>query len=127
MKIKLSSVMVDDQEKARDFYTRVLGFEIKMDVPMGNFNWLTVVSPNARDEAELLLEPTNFPPSRTFQNELYMAGIAARGFFVDDVQAEYERLLELGVEFRHEPVQMGPATVATFDDTCGNWIEIYHL
>jgi len=126
MKIKLTSLMVNDQVKAREFYTEKLGFVIKQDIPMGEFHWLTVASPGD-DGVEMLLEPTNFPPARIYQVELYKAGIAATGFYVDDVEGEFERLSRIGVRFTAEPSKMGPATVATFDDTCGNLIQIYQV
>jgi len=126
MKIKLTSLMVNDQVRAREFYTEKLGFVVKEDIPMGEFHWLTVVS-SEESAVEMLLEPTNFPPARVYQSELYKAGIAAKGFYVDDVEAEFERLSSLGVRFTAEPAKMGPATVATFDDTCGNLIQIYQV
>jgi catechol 2,3-dioxygenase-like lactoylglutathione lyase family enzyme len=127
MQIKLTSLMVNDQARAREFYTKKLGFTIKQDDPIGEFNWLTVVSPEGHDDMEMLLEPTNFPPARVYQQALYDAGIAATGFFTDDIHGEYERLKKLGVEFTDEPAKMGPATVATFDDTCGNLIKLYQI
>lgn len=127
MKIKLSSVLVDDQAKAEAFYTTVLGFTKKQDIPLGEFRWLTVVSPDAPDEVELLLEPNQFPPAKTFQKELLEAGIPWTGFAVSDVSAEYQRLLGLGVEFTSEPKDMGTTTVAVFHDTCGNLIQIYQV
>lgn len=127
MQIKLTSLMVNDQARAREFYTKKLGFTIKQDDPMGEFNWLTVVSPDGHDDVEMLLEPTNFPPARVYQQALYDAGIATKGFFTDDIHGEYERLKKLGVEFTVEPSQMGPAMVATFDDTCGNLIQLYQI
>ena len=126
MKIKLTSLMVNDQVRAREFYTEKLGFVVKEDIPMGEFHWLTVVS-SEEPTVEMLLEPTNFPPARIYQGELYKAGIAAKGFYVDNVEAEFERLSGLGVRFTAEPAKMGPATVATFDDTCGNLIQIYQV
>jgi catechol 2,3-dioxygenase-like lactoylglutathione lyase family enzyme len=125
MKIKLSSVMVDDQEKALKFYTEVLGFVKKHDVPVGEFKWLTVVSPEGHDDVELLLEPNANPASKVYQKALHEQGIPLTAFAVDDTQKEYERLKKLGVKFRTEPTQMGPTIVAVFDDTCGNLIQIY--
>ncbi len=125
MKIKLSSVMVDDQEKALKFYTEVLGFVKKHDVPVGEFKWLTVVSPEGHDDVELLLEPNANPASKVYQKALHEQGIPLTAFAVDDTQKEYERLKKLGVAFRTEPTQMGPTTIAVFDDTCGNLIQIY--
>jgi catechol 2,3-dioxygenase-like lactoylglutathione lyase family enzyme len=127
MKIRLSSVMVDDQDKALSFYTDILGFVKKTDIPMGSARWLTVASPDEQEKMELLLEPTAFPPARRYQKELFDAGIPATAFAVDDIQAEYERMLERGVIFRSAPTQAGPATVAVFEDTCGNLIQLYEV
>jgi catechol 2,3-dioxygenase-like lactoylglutathione lyase family enzyme len=124
MKIKLTSVMVDDQEKALKFYTEVLGFIKCNDIPLGEFKWLTVVSPEGPNDIELLLEPMGFPPARTYQRALFEAGIPAALFAVDDIQKEYERMKKLGVAFRSEPTKTGPVTVAVFEDTCGNLIQI---
>ena len=125
MRIKLSSVLVDDQGRALRFYTEVLGFVKNKDVPLGQFKWLTVVSPEAPDEVELLLEPNDNPASKAFQSSIYAQGIPLTAFAVDDVRREYDRLSALGVAFRGEPQAMGPTTIATFDDTCGNLIQIY--
>jgi predicted enzyme related to lactoylglutathione lyase len=125
IKIKLSSVMVTDQEKALKFYTEVLGFVKKRDMPAGEARWLTVVSPKELDGPELLLEPMDFPPARTFQQALYKAGIPLTAFAVEDVQKEYGRLTKLGVVFSGKPAKMGPTTMAVFDDTCGNLIQIF--
>ena len=122
MRINLTSVMVDDQAKALKFYTEVLGFETKVDIPMGEFRWLTVVSPESREGTQLLLEPMAFAPSRVFQKALYDAGIPLTSFAVSDCQAEYERMRELGVVFRGEPRRMGPVLAVMFEDTCGNLI-----
>jgi catechol 2,3-dioxygenase-like lactoylglutathione lyase family enzyme len=124
MKIKHTSVMVDDQEKALKFYTEVLGFVKSNDIPLGEFKWLTVVSPEGTNEIELLLEPMGFPPARTYQRALFEAGIPAAVFAVDDIQKEYERMKKLGVAFHSEPTKTGPVTVAVFEDTCGNLIQI---
>ncbi len=124
MKISLASVFVDDQDKALKFYTEVLGFLKKSDVPVGTFKWLTVVSPEEADGVELLLEPNDNPAARTFQKALFEQGIAATSFAVDDLQKEYERMKKLGVVWTQEPTPMGPATVAVFDDTCGNLIQL---
>lgn len=127
MKIVLTSIMVDDQEKALRFYTEKLGFVKKADFPVGNgFKWLTVVSQDAPDGVELLLEPMGFPPAKTYQKALYDAGIPTTSFGVDDVQKEYERLTEAGVTFKTKPTQMGPVTIAVLDDTCGNLVQIAH-
>jgi predicted enzyme related to lactoylglutathione lyase len=127
MKIKLNSVVVDDQEKALRFYTEVLGFVKKMEIPMGEHRWLTVVSPEERDGTEVVLEPVAFPPARVYQKALYDAGIPWTAFQVDDIRREYERLLGLGVKFSMPPTQMGPTTMAVFADTCGNNIQIYQV
>jgi catechol 2,3-dioxygenase-like lactoylglutathione lyase family enzyme len=124
IRINATSVMVDDQEKALRFYTDVLGFVLKHDVPMGGPRWLTVVSPADPDGVELLLEPLGHPAARPFQQALYADGIPLTSFAVDDVHAEYERLSKLGVVFRGKPIRHAPVTLATLDDTCGNWIQI---
>lgn len=125
MKIKLSSVMVVDQEKALRFYTEVLGFVKKTDVPAGDARWLTVVSADEPNGTELLLEPMGFPPAGTYQRALFEAGIPLTAFLVDDVRKEYERLQAHGVVFRTEPTEMGPVTLAVLEDTCGNLIQIF--
>lgn len=123
MRIKLTSIMVDDQAKALEFYTKVLGFVKKTDVPVGSgFRWITVVSPEAPDAIELVLEPTGFPFAQTYQKELFSAGIPATMLFADDVEQEYARLRQLGVVFTGEPVHNEYGVQATFDDTCGNLI-----
>ncbi|TGK08376.1 VOC family protein [Leptospira selangorensis] len=124
MKITVMSVMVDDQEKALQFYTQVLGFEKKTDIPMEEGRWLTLVSPEQRDGVELLLEPMGFAPAKPFQKALKEAGIPWTSFGVDDVEKEYERLNKLGVEFTMKPTQMGPVKLAVLNDTCGNLIQI---
>ena len=124
MKIILTSVMVDDQDKALKFYTEVLGFVKKNDIPMGEARWLTVVSPEGPDGVELLLEPMGFPPARTYQKALFEAGIPLTSFAVDDIQKEYERMKKLGVVFKSAPTKMGPVTIAVFEDTCGNLIQM---
>jgi catechol 2,3-dioxygenase-like lactoylglutathione lyase family enzyme len=127
MQIKVTSIMVDDQEKALAFYTNVLGFLKKTEVPLGEHKWLTVVSPEAPDEVELLLEPMGFEPARIYQKALYDAGIPATMFNVNNLDAEYARLLGLGVTFSITPRAMGPVRVAVFADTCGNWLQIVEL
>jgi len=127
MRIEITSVMVDDQKRAREVYVDKLGFVVKYDEPMGEFNWLTVTSPDGPDDVELLLEPTNFPPARVFQDELKRAGIPAASFNVNDVGAEVDRLRAMGFEILSEPAKMGSAMVASFDDTCGNIIHIYEI
>ncbi|MEU0368951.1 VOC family protein [Streptomyces sp. NPDC006283] len=126
MKIHLSSVFVDDQEKALRFYTDVLGFVKKHDVPMGADRWLTVVSPEDPEGTELLLEPSGHPAVAPYKTALVEDGIPATSFAVDDVQAEFDRLRERGVRFTQEPLEMGPVTTAVLDDTCGNLIQIVH-
>jgi catechol 2,3-dioxygenase-like lactoylglutathione lyase family enzyme len=127
VKIKLSSVLVQNQEKALVFYTEVLGFEKKNDIPLGEYRWLTVVSPEAPEDVELVLEPMGFPSAVTYQKALFEAGIPITAFAVDNIQEEYERLQKLGVVFRTTPTQMGPVTIAVFEDTCGNLIQIYQV
>lgn len=124
MKIVITSVLVDDQEKALRFYTDVLGFAKKMDIPMGEARWLTVVSPGDENGVELLLEPDGHPAAKPFKRALVEDGIPFTSFGVDDVQAEYERLRAAGVVFTQPPVAMGPVTTAVLDDTCGNLIQI---
>jgi catechol 2,3-dioxygenase-like lactoylglutathione lyase family enzyme len=120
----VTSVLVDDQAKAHRFYTDILGFATKNDVPLGEARWLTVVSPDDPDGTELLLEPDSHPAAKPFKAALVEDGIPATSFGVDDVEAEYARLRGLGVHFTQEPTQMGPVTTAVFDDTCGNLIQI---
>lgn len=126
MKIHLSSVFVDDQEKALRFYTDVLGFVKKHDVPMGEDRWLTVVSPEDPEGTELLLEPSGHPAVQPYKTALVQDGIPATSFAVDDVPAEFNRLRELGVHFTQEPLETGPVTTAVLDDTCGNLIQLVH-
>ncbi|MFF7734988.1 VOC family protein [Streptomyces sp. NPDC007984] len=125
MKIRLTSVFVDDQAKALRFYTEVLGFVKKHDVPVGETDrWLTVVSPQDPDGPELLLEPAGHPAVKPYRDALTADGIPLAQFTVDDVRAEHERLTALGVRFTQEPLDMGPVTAAVLDDTCGNLIQI---
>ena len=124
MRIVVTSVLVDDQEKALRFYTDVLGFAKKHDIPMGEARWLTVVSPQDPDGTELLLEPDGHPAAGPFKDALVADGLPWTSFGVDDVNAEFRRLQGLGVRFTQEPVEMGPVTTAVFDDTCGNLIQI---
>ncbi|RBY76512.1 VOC family protein [Blastococcus sp. TF02-09] len=124
MNITLTSVFVDDQEKALRFYTDVLGFVVKNDVPMGEHRWLTVVSPDQPDGVELVLEPDEHPAARAYKQGLVADGIPYNSFSVTDVQAEYDRLTALGVRFTQPPTQMGPVTTAVLDDTCGNLLQI---
>ncbi len=124
MRIVVTSVLVDDQEKALQFYTGVLGFVKKTDIPMGEARWLTVVSPQDPDGTELLLEPDEHPAAGPFKEALVADGIPFTSFGVDDVKAEFSRLRDRGVRFTQEPLEMGPVTTAVFDDSCGNLIQI---
>jgi catechol 2,3-dioxygenase-like lactoylglutathione lyase family enzyme len=124
MRITLASVMVEDQDHALHFYTTILGFEKRNDIPMGAFRWLTVSSPEGVAGAELVLEPLGFPPARVYQKALFEAGVPATAFISNDIATEYKRLKELGVKFRGEPVSMGPITAILFEDTCGNLINL---
>jgi len=124
MRINLTSVFVDDQEEALRFYTEVLGFVKKHDVPTGEYRWLTVVSPEDPEGTELLLEPSGHPAAQPFKEALVADGIPFTAFAVDDVHAEFERLRGLGVRFTQEPTDMGQVTTAVLDDTCGNLIQI---
>ena len=124
MKIVLSSIMVDDQEKALQFYTEKLGFQKKEDISMGQYRWLTVTSPEGVAGVELVLEPMGFPPAQVFQKALCDAGVPATAFFTSDIQAEYSRLKNLGVAFRGEPKNIGPVILVIFEDTCGNLLQL---
>jgi catechol 2,3-dioxygenase-like lactoylglutathione lyase family enzyme len=125
MRIYITSVLVDDQDKALRFYTDVLGFVKKSDIPLGEYRWITVVSPEASEGPELALEPsTANPAAGPYKAALVADGIPATSFAVDDVQAEFQRLRDLGVRFTQEPLEMGGVTTAVFDDTCGNLIQI---
>jgi catechol 2,3-dioxygenase-like lactoylglutathione lyase family enzyme len=124
VKIAMTSIHVDDQEKALRFYTDVLGFQTKHDIPMGEHRWITVVSPQAPDGVELVLEPNGHPAVRPYTEALVADGIPFTAFAVDDVQAEYDRLVAAGVVFTQPPVAMGPVTTAVLDDTCGNLIQL---
>jgi catechol 2,3-dioxygenase-like lactoylglutathione lyase family enzyme len=129
MKIKLTSVSIDDYDKALKFYTEVMGFVKKQDFPLGEgARWITVVSPEEPNGTELLLEPNaSYPAMKAFKEALVKDGIPFTAFLVNDIQHEYERMKALGVEFTMEPTNMGMSTAAIFDDTCGNLIEIYQL
>ncbi len=127
MRIHVTSVLVDDQRKALKFYTEVLGFEKKQDIPLGEASWLTVVSPEQPAGTELLLEPDGHPAAKPFKEALVEDGIPFTSFAVDDVQAEFDRLRSNGVRFTQEPTEMGGVTTAVFDDTCGNLIQIAQL
>jgi catechol 2,3-dioxygenase-like lactoylglutathione lyase family enzyme len=124
MRITLTSVLVDDQDKALRFYTEVLRFVKKTEVPLGEHRWLTVVSPEDPSGVELVLEPDAHPAVRPFKDALVADGIPFTSFAVTDVHVETERLKANGVQFTQEPLQMGPVTTAVFDDTCGNLIQI---
>jgi len=125
MRIKLTSIMVDDQAKALKFYTEVFGFVKKTEIPVGEYRWLTVVSPEAPGEVELSLEPNANPVGKAFQEGIFKQGIPATAFEVSDIAAEVKRLKGLGVAFTQEPTAMGPVTIAVCADTCGNLIQLY--
>lgn len=125
MKIKLTSVFVDDQEKALRFYTEVLGFVKKMDIAVGLARWLTLVSPDEPEGTQLVLEPSDNPATRAFKQAIYEQGIPLTAFAVDDVQQETQRLKAMGVSFAVEPSSAGVPVTAVFDDTCGNLIQIF--
>jgi len=127
MRIHLTSVLVDDQQKALDFYTGALGFIVKADVPLGEHRWLTVVSPEEPDGVELVLEPDAHPAAPPFKAALVADGIPFTSFAVADVHAEYARLRERGVTFTQEPTEMGPVVTAVLDDSCGNLIQLVQL
>lgn len=124
MKIKLTGIFVDDQQKALDFYTDILGFKKSQDIPVGEFRWISVRSPEGGD-AELSLEPNANPAAKTFQEALFEQGIPFNAFEVDDLEAEFRRLTDLGVVFTQEPMKAGEVSIAIFADTCGNLIQIY--
>ncbi|RXZ02577.1 VOC family protein [Fictibacillus sp. S7] len=124
MKIIVNSIFVQDQDKALEFYTETLGFVKKHDIPIGEFRWIAVVSPDEQDGTELLLEPNEHPAAKEYQQKIFAEGIPATMFGVADINKEYERLLEKGVKFTIEPTKMGEVTLAVFDDTCGNYIQI---
>ena len=125
MKIQLSSVMVDDQDKAIKFYTEVLGFVKKRDIPMGPYRWLTVVAPEGPGDIELLLQPMGFSPAKTFQRALFDAGNPLTAFATDDIHGDCNRMKALGISFRGEPMKTGPVMSVLFEDTCGNLINLY--
>jgi len=125
MKIKLNSVIVRDQDHALGFYTDVLGFIKKTEIPVGDYKWLTVVSPDEPDGAQLVLEPNAHPASAAYQEALFETGTPLTSFAVEDALGEFERLKTLGVTFTMEPTDVGTAIIAVFDDTCGNFIQIY--
>ena len=125
MRIKLTSVMVEDQDRALTFYTDVLGFKKKHEIPVGEYRWITVVSPEGPGDVELTLEPNANPAAKTFQEAMFAQSIPLAAFEVGDIAAEYARLRAAGVAFTLEPTLMGPVTIAVFSDTCGNLIQIY--
>ncbi|MEH7237642.1 VOC family protein [Bacillus sp. JJ1562] len=126
MKIIVTSLFVENQDKALEFYSKTLGFVKKHDVPMGEYRWITLVSPEEEEGTELLLEPNNHPAAKEYQKKIFADGIPATMFGVADVHKEYERLMKLGVKFKMEPTNAGAVTIAVFDDTCGNLIQIAH-
>ena len=125
MRIKLTSIMVDDQDKALRFYTEVLGFRRKHDIPVGEYRWITVTSPEGPDDLELALEPNANPAGKAFQEAMFSQGIPIAAFEVTDIAGEFARLTEKGVAFTRQPMQAGPVTIAVFADTCGNLIQLY--
>ena len=125
MKIKLTSIMVDNQDKALKFYTEVLGFVKKFEIPVGEYRWLTVVSPDGPDDLELALEPNANPAGKAFQEAMFAQGIPIAAFQADNLDKEFKRLKDLGVAFTQPPTQAGPVTVAICSDTCGNLIQLY--
>ena len=127
MKIRLTSVFVDDQDKALRFYTEVLGFVKKSDVTAGNYRWLTVVSPEEKDGTQLLLEPNGNPAAKSYQGSIFSQGIPAAMFFVDNIEMEYQRLKNLGVKFTLGPTGTPGSTIVIFDDTCGNLIQLTQM
>ncbi|MED3574630.1 VOC family protein [Cytobacillus praedii] len=124
MKIIVTSIFVDNQDKALQFYSETLGFVKKHDVPTGEFRWITLVSPENEKGTELLLEPNNHPAAKEYQQKLFADGIPVTMFGVADIHAEYKKLMEKGVRFTMEPTKIGELTIAVFDDTCGNLIQI---
>jgi predicted enzyme related to lactoylglutathione lyase len=127
MKIKLTSVFVNDQNKALDFYTKNLGFVKKADIGAGNYRWLTVVSAEDPNGPQLHLEPNDNPAAKTYQESIFKQGVPANMFFVDDIQKEYQKLKKLGVKFTMEPTKTPGSTIARFDDSVGNLIQITQL
>jgi len=124
LKIIITSIFVQDQDKALEFYTKTLGFVKKHDVPSGAYRWITLVSPDEEGSIELLLEPNEHPAAKEYQEKLFADGIPVTMFGVTDIDQEYERLVEKGVKFTMKPTKMGEITIAVFDDTCGNLIQI---
>lgn len=127
MRIKLTSIMVNNQDKALKFYTEILGFRKKHEIPMGEYKWLTVVSPEGPDDIELSLEPNANPAGKAFQEAMFAQSIPVAAFLVSDMEKEYARLKSLNVVFTKEPTRSGPVIIAIFSDTCGNLIQIYQV
>lgn len=127
MKIKLNSIFVDDQSKALTFYTDILGFRKSKDIPVGEFRWLTVISPEGPDDVELVLEPNQNPAAKTFQEALFKQGIPLTAFEVNNLDAEYKRLKGHDVMFTRDPMNVGDVSIAIFADTCGNLIQLYQV
>jgi glyoxylase I family protein len=125
MRIKLNSIFVDNQDKALNFYTNVLGFKKSKEIPVGEFKWLTVVSPEGPADVELVLEPNANPAAKAYQEAIFKQGIPITAFEVDNLRAEHERLKSLGVMFTMQPTDQGPVMIAIFADTCGNLIQLY--
>jgi catechol 2,3-dioxygenase-like lactoylglutathione lyase family enzyme len=125
MRIKLTSIMVDDQDKAIRFYTEILGFKKKHDIPVGEYRWITVTSPEGPNDVELALEPNANPAGKTFQEAMFKQGIPLAAFEVSDIKGEFARLTGEGVAFLRPPAQAGPVTFAVFADTCGNLVQLY--
>ena len=125
MRIKLTSIMVDDQDKALRFYTEILGFRQKHDIPVGEYRWITVTSPEGPDDLELALEPNANPAGKTFQEAMFSQGTPLAAFEVADIAGEFTRLTAKGVAFTRQPSEAGPVTLAVFADTCGNLIQLY--
>jgi catechol 2,3-dioxygenase-like lactoylglutathione lyase family enzyme len=127
MRIQLTSIMVNDQDKALKFYTEVLGFRKKKEFPVGEYKWLTVTSPEGPDDIELSLEPNANPAAKTFQQAMFAQSIPLAAFAVDNLEKEYARLKALNVVFTREPTRSGPVAIAVFSDTCGNLIQLYQV
>src|SRR4051812_33364270 len=127
MKIKLSSIFVDNQEKGLRFYTEILGFKKSKDIPVGEFRWISVISPEGHPDVELVLEPNANPASKAFQEGIFKQGIPATAFESADIQSEVARLKNKGVVFTMDPTVAGPVMIAIFSDTCGNLIQLYQL
>jgi catechol 2,3-dioxygenase-like lactoylglutathione lyase family enzyme len=126
LRIKLTSIMVDDQDKALRFYTEILGFRKKQDIPVGGpYRWISVISPEGPDDLELALEPNANPAGRAFQEAMFAQGIPLTAFEVSDIAGEFSRLSAKGVAFTQKPTNAGPVTIAVFADTCGNLIQLY--